>query len=340
MIATLRVQAPGPPDREARAADGRRRLPLPAAAARLRPPVTDAAVAGRRGRAPGRRPALRRRDADRQPRRRHAPGARGPRAPSPLIAAEDTRHDAGGCSTGTGSRRGRSSYHARSGPARERQLLDAPAVAARTSPWSPTPARPASAIRARTWSRAWAGGGRDGRPDPGRLGRRWRPSPGPGSPGRAGRSRGSCRAPGRERRERLARIAADERGTVLYEAPGRVAATLADLAAACGGDRPAAICRELTKLHEEFVRAPLGELADAGTERGADAPRRVRDRRRGGRGGPPARRRRSDGRRRDRGRARRGGPARRRGDRPRRRRPPGRGRDRHPPPAACTGPEP
>ena len=34
---------------------------------------------------------------------------------------------------------------------------------------------------------------------------------------------------GRERRERLARIAADERGTVLFEAPGRLAATLRDL---------------------------------------------------------------------------------------------------------------
>lgn len=66
---------------------------------------------------------------------------------------------------------------------------------------------------------------------------------------------------GRERKERLARIAADERGSVLFEAPGRVAATLADLAGACGPARAGAICRELTKLHEEFVRAPLGELA-------------------------------------------------------------------------------
>jgi 16S rRNA (cytidine1402-2'-O)-methyltransferase len=66
---------------------------------------------------------------------------------------------------------------------------------------------------------------------------------------------------GRDRRERLARIAADERGCVVYEAPRRVAATLADLAAACGADRPAAVCRELTKLHEEIVRGTLGELA-------------------------------------------------------------------------------
>ena len=67
---------------------------------------------------------------------------------------------------------------------------------------------------------------------------------------------------GRERRERLARIAADARGCVVYEAPGRVAATLRDLAVACGADRPAAICRELTKLHEEIVRGALGDLAE------------------------------------------------------------------------------
>ena len=40
MVAGVRVQAPGPADREARAADGRRRLPLPAASARLRPRVS------------------------------------------------------------------------------------------------------------------------------------------------------------------------------------------------------------------------------------------------------------------------------------------------------------
>ena len=67
---------------------------------------------------------------------------------------------------------------------------------------------------------------------------------------------------GRERRERIARIAGDERGTVIYEAPGRVAATLVDLATACGAERPAAIGRELTKLHEEVVRGSLGALAE------------------------------------------------------------------------------
>jgi 16S rRNA (cytidine1402-2'-O)-methyltransferase len=48
---------------------------------------------------------------------------------------------------------------------------------------------------------------------------------------------------------------------IFYEAPDRVAATCADLAAALGSDRPAVLARELTKRHEELVRAPVGELA-------------------------------------------------------------------------------
>ena len=66
---------------------------------------------------------------------------------------------------------------------------------------------------------------------------------------------------GRERRARLARIAADDRACVIYEAPSRVPATLADLAAAAGGQRRVAVCRELTKLFEEVVRGTLAELA-------------------------------------------------------------------------------
>jgi len=49
---------------------------------------------------------------------------------------------------------------------------------------------------------------------------------------------------------------------VLYESPRRAAATLADLAAALGGDRRACVARELTKTHEELVRGTLRELAD------------------------------------------------------------------------------
>jgi 16S rRNA (cytidine1402-2'-O)-methyltransferase len=68
---------------------------------------------------------------------------------------------------------------------------------------------------------------------------------------------------GADRRERLARLEADERGAVVYEAPTRLRATLRDLAAACGPDRPAAVCRELTKLHEQIVRGSLVELGAA-----------------------------------------------------------------------------
>jgi 16S rRNA (cytidine1402-2'-O)-methyltransferase len=68
---------------------------------------------------------------------------------------------------------------------------------------------------------------------------------------------------GRERKDRLARIAADDRSTVLFEAPGRLGATLRDLAAAGGEGRQAAVCRELTKLHEQVVRGSVGDLAAA-----------------------------------------------------------------------------
>ncbi|MEM8925462.1 MAG: 16S rRNA (cytidine(1402)-2'-O)-methyltransferase [Actinomycetota bacterium] len=66
---------------------------------------------------------------------------------------------------------------------------------------------------------------------------------------------------GRARRERLAELATERRTVVLYEAPPRLAATLSDLAEVCGPDRPAVVARELTKLHEEFVRGPLERLA-------------------------------------------------------------------------------
>jgi 16S rRNA (cytidine1402-2'-O)-methyltransferase len=65
---------------------------------------------------------------------------------------------------------------------------------------------------------------------------------------------------GAERRRRLARIAQDDRAVIIFEAPGRVVDTLADLAAVCPG-RPAAVCRELTKIHEEIIRGDLSELA-------------------------------------------------------------------------------
>jgi 16S rRNA (cytidine1402-2'-O)-methyltransferase len=66
---------------------------------------------------------------------------------------------------------------------------------------------------------------------------------------------------GGPRRARLRDLAAEERTLVLFEAPHRVAATLADIAAEFGPDRMAALCRELTKTYEEVLRRPVGELA-------------------------------------------------------------------------------
>lgn len=63
------------------------------------------------------------------------------------------------------------------------------------------------------------------------------------------------------RRRRLEQLAADTRTLVIYEAPHRIAACLADLAAVCGESRRACVARELTKHFETFYRGSLGELA-------------------------------------------------------------------------------
>ncbi len=64
-----------------------------------------------------------------------------------------------------------------------------------------------------------------------------------------------------ERGRRLAALATEERTMVFFEAPHRTEAALAAMADALGEDRAAAVCRELTKTHEEVRRGPLGELA-------------------------------------------------------------------------------
>ena len=64
-----------------------------------------------------------------------------------------------------------------------------------------------------------------------------------------------------ERARTLAALATDPRTLVFFEAPHRIADTLAAMAEAFGADRPAAVCRELTKTYEEVRRGPLGELA-------------------------------------------------------------------------------
>ena len=64
---------------------------------------------------------------------------------------------------------------------------------------------------------------------------------------------------GQERSDFLHRVAAAGETTVLFESPARLERTLADLAEACGGDREAAVARELTKIHESFHRGTLDE---------------------------------------------------------------------------------
>jgi len=176
----------------------------------------------------------------------------------PLIAAEDTRHtkrllDRYDITTRM------TSHHARSGPGRLETLLrhlrGGEDLAVVTDAGTPGVSDPGGELVA-----AWAGEGGVVVPIPGAsavlaavvasavAGPRWA-------------FEGFLPRSGRERRERIARIAADDRATVVYEAPNRVATTLRELSEACGTDRPAAVCRELTKVHETVTRASLGELA-------------------------------------------------------------------------------
>jgi 16S rRNA (cytidine1402-2'-O)-methyltransferase len=181
----------------------------------------------------------------------------------PLIAAEDTRlskrlldrHGLTGRMT---------SFHARSGPGRLTALLEhlrgGDDLALVTDAGTPVVSDPGADLVA-----AWAGEGGRVVPIPGAsavlaavaasgvTGPRWS-------------FEGFLPRSGRERKDRLAAIAGDDRGSVLFEAPGRVAVTLRDLAAACGAERAGAVCRELTKIHEQIVRGPLGELATAASD--------------------------------------------------------------------------
>ena len=157
------------------------------------------------------------------------------------------------------------SYHAQSGPGRQHELLEhlraGRDVAIVTDAGTPVVSDPGEGLVA-----AWRAEGGRVVPIPGAssvlaavsaagiAGPRWT-------------FEGFLPRSGRERRERLARLAADERGAILFEAPGRVAATLRDLAAACGLDRPAVVCRELTKLHESITAGSLEELV-AGCDSG------------------------------------------------------------------------
>ena len=68
------------------------------------------------------------------------------------------------------------------------------------------------------------------------------------------------RKPG-ERARALAELTTERRTMVFFEAPHRTAATLAAMAEAFGDERPAAVCRELTKTYEEVRRGTISELA-------------------------------------------------------------------------------
>ncbi len=67
---------------------------------------------------------------------------------------------------------------------------------------------------------------------------------------------------GRRRREALAELSKDRSATVMFESPQRLAASLRDLAEVLPESRELAVCRELTKLHEEVARGTAAELAE------------------------------------------------------------------------------
>lgn len=64
------------------------------------------------------------------------------------------------------------------------------------------------------------------------------------------------------RRERLAEVREDPRTLIFYEAPHKLRDTLEDMAAAFGEGRRVTLCRELTKIHEEYIRTTLGQALE------------------------------------------------------------------------------
>jgi 16S rRNA (cytidine1402-2'-O)-methyltransferase len=183
----------------------------------------------------------------------------------PLVAAEDTRL-ARRLFTRHGVETRLVSYHARNAAARERELIEhlhgGRDLALVTDAGTPGVSDPGAELAG-----AWAAQGGAVVPIPGAsavlaalvasgfVAPRWS-------------FEGFLPRRGGERTQRLARIAADERPTVLFESPGRTVGTLMDLAAVCGGDRPAAVARELTKLHEEVWRGTLESVAHRAVEQG------------------------------------------------------------------------
>jgi 16S rRNA (cytidine1402-2'-O)-methyltransferase len=182
----------------------------------------------------------------------------------PLVAAEDTRLTRRLFARYEIATR-LVSYHARSGPRRQLELLEHLRsgwdLALVTDAGTPLVSDPGGELAA-----AWAAGGGVVVPIPGASAvlaalvasglatARWS-------------FEGFLPRRGRERRERLARIAADERACVIYEAPSRVPETLADLAAAAGGER-------LPRAHQDSRGSgpwPAGGVGSARHGRRTDA---------------------------------------------------------------------
>ena len=67
---------------------------------------------------------------------------------------------------------------------------------------------------------------------------------------------------GGDRRADLTRVAHSNETTIVFESPNRLVALLDDLVTVCGPDRGVAVARELTKIHEEFRRGSLSEVAE------------------------------------------------------------------------------
>ncbi len=68
--------------------------------------------------------------------------------------------------------------------------------------------------------------------------------------------------PKKGRKTKIEALSKEDRTVILYESPHRLLKTLRQFAEVCGEERQVAVCRELTKIHEEFVRGSLAEVID------------------------------------------------------------------------------
>jgi 16S rRNA (cytidine1402-2'-O)-methyltransferase len=175
---------------------------------------------------------------------------------TPLVVSEDTRHTRKLLSHYQ-IRTRQISFHEHSPPARLHALLNAldrHDVALVTDAGTPSLSDPGYALVRAAWER----------------GHTVRPVPGPsatvaalsasGLPVEGFQFVGYLPRRAAERRQALEALSSFAGSLVIFEVPHRLRATLADLESVLGGERPAASCRELTKIHEEIFRGSLTEL--------------------------------------------------------------------------------